>query len=194
MTVKIPAAQAEPEIDKNSISIHRVRRGDMPVRLMPSGEIVSLTPPEVLVMVPSGTEPSPQVGQRASVQIRPPEVMIGIVVDIDRATLLDSWKLTIRLKEPFPADATVGMKVGSLVEMGQLKDVVYFERPASARANTEMPLFVMEPNREFAKRAIVRFGRQSGALIQVVSGLSPGDLVIVTDTTRWNSNERLRIK
>jgi hypothetical protein len=112
MTVKIPAAQAEPEIDKNSISIHRVRRGDMPVRLMPSGEIVSLTPPEVLVMVPSGTEPSPQVGQRASVQIRPPEVMIGIVVDIDRATLLDSWKLTIRLKEPFPADATVGMKVG----------------------------------------------------------------------------------
>jgi HlyD family secretion protein len=194
MTVKIPAAQAEPEIDKNSISIHRVRRGDMPVRLMPSGEIVSLTPPEVLVMVPSGTEPSPQVGQRASVQIRPPEVMIGIVVDIDRATLLDSWKLTIRLKEPFPADATVGMKVGSLVEMGQLKDVVYFERPASARANTEMPLFVMEPNREFAKRAIVRFGRQSGALIQVVSGLSPGDLVIVTDTAKWNSNERLRIK
>jgi HlyD family secretion protein len=52
----------------------------------------------------------------------------------------------------------------------------------------------MEPNREFAKRAIVRFGRQSGALIQVVSGLSPGDLVIVTDTTKWNSNERLRIK
>jgi hypothetical protein len=193
-TVRIPAAQAEPEIDKNNISIHPVRRGNMPIRLMPSGEIVSMTPPEVLLMVPSGTDPSPQVGQPASVQIKPPEVMIGSIVGIDRATLLDSWKLTIRLKEPFPAGAMVGTKVGSLVEVGELRDVVYFERPASARPNTEMPLFVVEPNGQSAKRAIVRFGRQSGALIQVVSGLSPGDLVIVTDTAKWNSNERLRLK
>jgi len=81
-----------------------------------------------------------------------------------------------------------------LIEVGELKDVVYFERPATARANAEMPLFVLEPNGEFAKRTTVLFGRQSGALIQIVSGLSPGDLVIVTDTSKWNSQERLRIK
>jgi hypothetical protein len=194
ITAQNGAAQAEPEIDKNSISIHPVRRGNMPIRLMPSGEIVSLVPPEVLVTVPSGTVPSPQIGQRASVQVKPPEVMIGSIVDIDRATLLDSWKVTIRLKEPFSADATVGTKVGSLIEVGEMKDVVYFERPASARPNTEMPLFVVEQNGEFAKRTSVRFGRQSGALIQIISGLSPGDLVIVTDTAKWNSYERLRIK
>ena len=194
VTVQDLAAQAEPEVDKNSISVHPVRRGNMPIRLMPAGEITSLTPPEVSVTVPSGTVPSPQVGQQASVQVKPPEVMIGSVVDLDRATRLDSWKLTIRLNEPFPADAAVGVKVGSLIEVGELKDVVYFERPATARANTEMPLFVLEPNGEFAKRTTVRFGRQSGALLQIVSGLSPGDMVIVTDTSKWNSQERLRIK
>jgi hypothetical protein len=194
ITAQNGAAQAEPEIDKNSISIHPVRRGNMPIRLMPSAEIVSVVPPEVLVTVPSGTVPSPQIGQRASVQVKPPEVMIGSIVDIDRATLLDSWKVTIRLKEPFSADATVGTKVGSLIEVGEMKDVVYFERPASARPNTEMPLFVVEQNGEFAKRTSVRLGRQSGALIQIISGLSPGDLVIVTDTAKWNSYERLRIK
>ena len=120
--------------------------------------------------------------------------MIGSVVDMDRATLLDSYKLMIRLKDPFPADATVGEKVGSLIEVGELKDVAYFERPAGARPNTEMPLFVLEPNGEFARRAMVRFGRQSGGLIQIVSGLSPDDLVIVTDTSKWNSYERLRLK
>jgi HlyD family secretion protein len=187
-------AQAEPEIDKNSISVHPVRRGNMPIRLRPAGEITSLVPPEVSVSVPSSTAPSPQVGQEASVQVRPPEVMMGRVVDVDRATRLDSWKLTIRLNEPFPADAAVGAKVGSLIEVGELKDVVYFERPASARANAEMPLFVLEQNGEFAKRTIVRFGRESGALIQIVSGLSPGDMVIVTDTSKWNSQERLRLK
>ena len=98
VTVQDLAAQAEPEVDKNSISVHPVRRGNMPIRLMPAGEITSLTPPEVSVTVPSGTVPSPQVGQQASVQVKPPEVMIGSVVDLDRATRLDSWKLTIRLK------------------------------------------------------------------------------------------------
>jgi HlyD family secretion protein len=194
LTVQNAAAQAEPEIDKNNISIHPVRRGNMPIRLMPAGEIVSLTPPEVLVTVPTGTVPSPQVGQQASVQIKPPGVMMGSVVDIDRATLLDSWKLTIRLKEPFPAAASLGTKAASLVEVGELKDVVYFERPATARPNTEMALFVMEPGGEFAKRTTVRFGIQSGALIQIVSGLSPGDMVIVTDTTKWNSYQRVRVK
>ena len=188
------SAQAEPEVDRNSISIHPVRRGNMPIRLMPSGEITSLMPPEVSVNVPSGTVPSPQVGQQAAVQVRPPEVMIGHVVDVDRGTRLDSWKLTIRLNEPFAADAAVGTKVESLIEVGDLKDVIYFERPASVHANTEVPLFVLEPNGEFAKRTTVRFGRQSGALIQIVSGLSPGDMVIVTDTSKWNSQARLRIK
>jgi len=194
VTVQDLTAQVEPEVDKNSISVHPVRRGNMPIRLMPTGEITSLMPPEVSVTVPSGTVPSPQVGQQASVQVRPPEVTIGSVVDVDRATRLDSWKLTIRLNEPFPADAAVGAKVGSLIEVGELKDVVYFERPASARENAEMPLFVLEPNGGFAKRTTVRFGRQSGALIQIVSGLLPGDMVIVTDTSKWNSQERLRIK
>ena len=118
IAVQNAGAQAEAEIDKNSISVHRVRRGDMPIRLMPSGEIISLAPPEVTVTVPSGTTPSPQVGQRAFVQV----------------------------------------------------------------------------NGEFARRTMVRFGRQSGGLIQIISGLLPDDLVIVTDTAKWDSHERVRLR
>ena len=187
-------AQTEAEVSKNDISVHRVRRGDMPIRLMPRGKISSLSPPEVSVLAPSGTMLSPQVGQSASVQIKPPEVMTGSVVDIDRATLLDSYRLTIRLREPFPGEASVGTTVGTLIEVGVLRDAIYFERPANARADSEMPLFVFEPNGDFARRVMVRFGRQSGALIQIVSGLSLDDLVIVTDTAKWNSYDRVRLK
>ena len=130
----------------------------------------------------------------AAILLNPTERLIGSVVDIDRATLLDSWRLTVRLRDPFPAGVSVGMKVGSLIEVGEIKDAVYFERPANARGNSDMPLFVIEPNGEFARRVSVRFGRQSGALIQVLDGLLPGDKVIVTDTTKWNSHSRLRIK
>jgi hypothetical protein len=193
LTYQNAHAQMDAEIDRNSISVHRVRRGDMPIRLMPGGEITSLTPPEVSVTVPSGTNPSPQVGQKASVQFKPPEVIVGSIVDMDRATLLDAGKVTIRLNEPFRGDAAVRRKVGTLIEVGALKDVVYFEKPATARANSEMPLFVLEPNGEFAKRTMVRFGRQSGALIEVLSGLEPEDLVIVTDTSELNGFDRVRL-
>ena len=187
-------AQAGAEIGKNSISVHRVRRGDMPIRLICSGEVTSLAPPEVIVAVPSNSTPSPQVGHKASVQVQPPGVMIGNIVDMDRATLLDAYKLTIRLKDSLPPGTAVGKKIGGLVETGELKDVIYFERPASARPDKEMPLFVLEAGGEFARRTTVRFGRQSGGLIQIISGLSPNDLVIVTDTAKWNAHERIRLR
>src|SRR5579859_1871251 len=89
MTAQDGPGQAEPEIDKNSISIHPVRRGNMPIRLIPTGEIVSLTPPEALFLVPSSTAPSPQIGQMTAILLNPSDRLIGSVVDIDRATLLD---------------------------------------------------------------------------------------------------------
>lgn len=188
------ATQSEPELSKDSISVHPVRRGDMPVRLSGSGEIVSISPAEVVVTVPAGTTPAPQVDQRASVQVTAPAVMIGRIIDLDRATLLDAWKAKIRLDTPFPPDSRVGTKVDALIEVGELKDVMYFERPATARPDTEMSLFVVAPKGELATRKLVRFGRESGALIQIISGLAPGDMVIVTDTSKWTTSDRIRLK
>jgi len=187
-------AQTEPEIDKDSISIHQVQRGNMPLRLMADGEIVSLSPPQALVTVPASTPLSAQGGQKASIQIKPPDVLMGKVVALDRAESSDFTKVKIELSEPLPKDAAIGTKLGSLIEVGELTDVVFFARPRDARPNSEMALFVIEPSGQFARRTTVRFGRQSGPLIEIISGLSPGDHVIVTDTSKWTSHERLRLK
>jgi len=40
----------------------------------------------------------------------------------------------------------------------------------------------------------VRFGMLSGPLIQVVSGLDPGDQVIVTDMSQWEKAERVKLE
>lgn len=166
----------------------------MPILLMPRGEVTSLTPPTVVVKVPSGATPAPQIGQQASVQVKPPSVMVGAISDIDRATQLDWWQVTIALKDSLPEGIEIGAKAASLIKVGEIKDTVFFERPANARENSEMPLFVIEPQGDFARRAQVRFGRQSGGLIQVLAGLQPGDMVIVTDTTPWNSFDRVHLK
>ena len=185
--------QAQAEIAKDDISVHEVQRGTMPLRLMGDGEIVSLKPPQALVKVAAPPAHPPQIGQKASVQIKPPAVLAGRVVDVDRAVESGFTKVKIELSEPLPKDAALGARLGSLIEAGELKDVVFFARPATARPNTEMFLFVIEPNGQFARRAKVRLGVQSGPLIQILSGLSPGDRVIVTDTSKFESYERLRL-
>jgi hypothetical protein len=186
--------QTEPEIARDNISIHEVQRGNMPLRLMGDGEIVSITPPQALVRVSASATPPPQIGQKASIQIKPPAVLAGRLVDVDRAGGSGFTKVKIELGEPLPKGTALGTKLGSLIEVGELKDVVFFARPADARPNSEMALFVIEQNGQFARRTKVRFGVQSGPLIEITSGLSPGDRVIVTDTSKWVSHERLRLK
>ena len=186
--------QAEPEIAKDDISIHQVQRGTMPLRLMGDGEIVSLTPPQALVRVSAPTAPPPQIGQKASIQVKPPGVLAGKVVGVDQAVERGFTEVKIELGEPLPEGVALGAKLGSLIEVGELKDVLFFARPANARPNSEMALFVIEPNGQFARRTKVRFGLQSGPLIQIRNGLSPGDRVIVTDTSKWESYKRLRLK
>jgi HlyD family secretion protein len=119
---------------------------------------------------------------------------MGKVLALDQAGPGNFRNVKIELNASLPADAAIGTKVGSLIEVGELTDVVFFARPADARPNSEMALFVIAPNEQFAKRTTVRFGRQSGPLIEIISGLSPGDHVIVTDTSKWTSYERLRLK
>jgi HlyD family secretion protein len=189
-----PQKPAEPEIAKDDISIHEVQRGTMPLRLMGDGEIVSLRPPQALVRISASATPPAQIGQKASIQVKPPAVLAGRVVDVDRAVESGFTKVKIELDEPLPKDVALGAKLGSLIEVGELKDVVFFAKPANARPNSEMALFVIEQNGQFAKRTEVRWGVQSGPLIQILSGLSPGDRVIVTDTSKWESYERLRLK
>lgn len=100
----------------------------------------------------------------------------------------------IDLDGPLPEGSSVGLKLNGLIETGELADVVYFERPGDARPNTESIIFLLEPDGEHAKRVKVKYGRQSGSLMEIISGLSPGDRVIVTDMSAWAANDRVRLK
>jgi len=96
---------------------------------------------------------------------------------------------------PLPERTTVGTRIGALLDTKQeLQDVVFFDRPADSRPNTESIIFLIEPGDEYAKRVTVRYGRQSGAQMEIISGLVPGDRVIVTDMSAWSSYPRVRLK
>jgi HlyD family secretion protein len=76
----------------------------------------------------------------------------------------------------------------------ELNDIALFDRPADAKPNTESVIFLIEPGDEYAKRVTVRYGRQSGAQMEIINGLVPGDRVIVTDMSAWAGYPRVRLK
>ncbi len=180
----------EPVIAKETVSVHTVERGDMPVFEQASGFVKSLNPPRVVVTLSGDPSKRCVAGGAARVQIDSPRALRGKVVKADE----QAGGCEIELTDPAPGGTKGGAKAGALVQTGVLKDVVFLGRPADSPANREAMVFVVEPGAPFARRVRVRYGAISGPLIQVLEGLAPGDHVIVTDMSKWVKYPRVRIQ
>jgi hypothetical protein len=189
------AMAQEPEVvvSKDSISIHRVERGSMPLREITTGTITSTAPARATVRLTSDQSASVRVGQPASVQVVAPAVVHGTVIRVGRDSL-GEITADIQIADSLAPSTTIGARLGALIDVGTMNDVVYFERPATARPNTESTIFVLEPDGKHAKRVPVGYGRLSGSQLQIVSGISPGDLVIVTELPGLTGRSRVALK
>lgn len=176
---------------KDSVSVHTVERGNMPLRAGATGSVVSLQPPRALVTLSERGAAPCQAGQIVSAQLSQPDSPRPISGKVINAS---GGKCEVEFSQPLPASTRVGQELDALLVVSELRDVLYFARPGDAKANSEAFVFVVEPGDGFARRAAVRYGELSGPMIQIVSGLSPGDRVIVTDMSKWVTNTRIRLQ
>ena len=72
-------------------------------------------------------------------------------------------------------------------------DALLVQRPVGAREGAKSSVFVVDAN-GVARRVAVEFGQASPPLIQIVSGVSAGDRIIVSDMRAWDSFERLQVR
>jgi HlyD family secretion protein len=54
-------------------------------------------------------------------------------------------------------------------------------------------MFKLDADGLYATRTAVHLGRSSVNTIEVVSGLKPGDRVILSDTSQWDDHDRIRL-
>src|SRR5215831_3800735 len=193
--------QSEPVVSKDAISIHTVQRGNMRLRLILQGVITSIEPPTATVSGSLNTSKYLSTGQTIDFEFQGRRVggslphLAGIVKRLEGNTASDSIRVEIGFPGSLPEGTSAGTRIGALVDTGEeLNDIVLFDRPAGAKPNTESVIFLIEPGDEYAKRVNVRYGRQSGAQMEVISGLVPGDRVIVTDMSAWTAYPRVRVK
>jgi len=120
-------------------------------------------------------------------------VVAGEVVRIDPAAQNGNVTVDVRLSASLPRGARVDQNVDGTIELARTGEVLHVARPAIGEAHQTAALFVLTSDRE-ARRVIVTFGRTAQKDIEIASGLAAGDQVVLSDMTRWDGTDRLRIE
>jgi HlyD family secretion protein len=133
-----------------------------------------------------------QVGQKATIDTRN-GVVTGHVTRVDPAVEQGTVKVDASLDGELPRGARPDLTVDGTIELERLNDVIYVGRPAFGQENNTVGIFKLVPGSSEAVRTPVKLGRSSVNSIEILSGLQPGNQVILSDTSAWDSHDRIRL-
>jgi len=132
-------------------------------------------------------------GQAVSVDTRN-GLVDGTVTRVDPSVQEGSVMVEVRLDGALPDGARPDMAVDGAIQIERLSEVLFVGRPVQSQENATVGLYRLEDDGKHAFRTRVELGRASVETIEIVSGLREGDLVILSDTSRWDDNERIRLR
>lgn len=132
-----------------------------------------------------------QLGQQVRVDTRN-GIVPGNVIRIDPAVQNGTVQVDVELTGELPPGARPDLSVDGTIELERLDDVLHVGRPASGQPDGRVSLFRMVDDR-VAERVTVELGRASVGRIEIRSGLSAGDRVILSDTSQWSEFDRVQL-
>ncbi len=133
-----------------------------------------------------------QIGQPAEIDTHN-GMIPGKVTRIDPAVLNGTVTVDVELVGALPQGARTNLSVDGTIDLDRLQDVLSVGRPAFGNENSTISLFRLTPDGKGAVRVPVKVGRASVNAIQVINGLNEGDTVILSDMSRWDSVDRVRL-
>ena len=120
-------------------------------------------------------------------------VVKGHVKRVDPAVEQGTVTVDVAFDEELPKGARPDLSVDGTIELERLDNVVFVGRPAFGQENNTVGMFRLVPGSNDAVRTPVKLGKSSVNTIEILSGLNPGDQVILSDTSAWDSHERIRL-
>jgi HlyD family secretion protein len=100
----------------------------------------------------------------------------------------------VSLEGELPKGARPDLSVDGTIELERLADVLYTGRPALGQENSTIMLFRIGPDGVTAERVTVTLGRAAVNTVEIRGGLKAGDAVILSDTSAWDTADRIRLK
>src|ERR1700736_399064 len=120
-------------------------------------------------------------------------VVDGHVVRVDPAVEQGTVTVDVAIDGELPKGARPDLSVDGTIELERLEDVVYVGRPAFGQENNMVGIFKLVSGSSEAVRTPVKLGKSSVNTIEILSGLQPGDQVILSDTSAWDAHDRIRL-
>jgi multidrug resistance efflux pump len=133
------------------------------------------------------------VGQHASIDTHN-GLVPGHVVRIDPAAQNGTVTVDVAFDAGLPRGARPDLSVDGTVEIDRLSSVVYVGRPAYGQAESTLAMFRLLPGGGEAERVNVRLGRGSANSVEVLGGLNPGDVVILSDLSEYAESPRVKLR
>lgn len=133
------------------------------------------------------------IGQSAVIDTRNGLVR-GRVSRIDPSSTGGMVSVDVALLDSLPKGARPDLSIDGTIEIERLGKVLHVGRPTYGQANATIGLFKLSADGNEATRVQVKLGRTSANAVEIVSGLQAGDRVILSDMSRFDAVDRVRVK
>jgi len=175
--------QSQPVVKLDTVWIDTVRRGDMKLEVRALGRLTSRQ--TVALKVAQTHIQNVRQGEPAMIAFPHRKEMVGGTVAVVHPEVVNGTLIVdVRISDALPSGVNLQEPVDGIITVGGLKDVVYVGRPAVGPPNSQVMLFKLEPDGHSAKKVSVQFGAASVNVIEIKSGLQPGDKVIISDMSQ----------
>lgn len=134
-----------------------------------------------------------QIGEPASIDTHN-GVIPGSVMRVDPGVQNGTVTVDVKLSGELPKGARPDLSVDGTIDLERLDNVLYVGRPAFGQENSTISLFRLDRDGRDATRVPVKVGRASVNSIQVIEGLHEGDTVVLSDMSRWDNTDRIRLQ
>ena len=134
-----------------------------------------------------------QIGEPASIDTHN-GVIAGSVMRVDPGVQNGTVTVDVKLVGELPKGARPDLSVDGTIDLERLDNVLYVGRPAFGQENSTISLFRLDSDGRDATRVPVKVGRASVNSIQVIEGLHEGDTVVLSDMSRWDNTDRIRLQ
>lgn len=147
---------------------------------------------KAMLRIPEVQARDVMIGQEATVDTRD-GVVRAKVTRKEAAAVQGSITVDLALLGALPKGAVPDLGVDGVIRLERLGDVLHVGRIGGAAPGGRLSLFRLAPDGRSAERVAVTVGRGSITRMEIVAGLRPGDRIIVSDMSRHEDAERVRI-
>jgi len=202
---KVDQIRALAELKQKQLDALKVRAGiegvlvDLPLQVgqhaLPGTMLAKVVQPNHLIAELKVAETQArdvQIGQPAQVDTHNGTVA-GTVMRVDPAVQNGTVTVDVTLTGELPKGARPDLSVDGTIDLEHLDDVLYVGRPAFGQESSTISLFKLDPDGKGAVRVPVKVGRASVNSIQILEGLQAGDTVILSDMSRSDNTDRVRL-